>query len=121
MATAVQHYSTYKPRPFVREEREKTTILFGGLTWKHERLVQGVFHNLNYNAQPLPNVARADLDAGKELIDVGACCPTIFTSYLRKLTRLPVVKIVGQQAPTSISSFPASRSARATFGSGWAL
>ncbi len=77
MATAVQHYSTYKPRPFVREEREKTTILFGGLTWKHERLVQGVFHNLNYNAQPLPNVARADLDAGKELIDVGACCPTI--------------------------------------------
>jgi len=80
MATAVQHYSTYKPRPFVREEREKTTILFGGLTWKHERLVQGVFHNLNYNAQPLPNVARADLDAGKELIDVGACCPTIFTT-----------------------------------------
>ncbi len=83
MATAVNevtHYTSYKARPFTREQRDKTTILFGGLTWKHERLVQGVFNNLNYNARPLPNIARADLDAGKELIDTGACCPTIFTT-----------------------------------------
>src|SRR5712672_2584708 len=80
MATAVTHYTSYKARPFTREQRDKTTILFGGLTWKHERLVQGVFNNLNYNAKPLPNITRADLDAGKELIDVGACCPTIFTT-----------------------------------------
>src|SRR6266849_6682452 len=80
MATTVTHYTSYKARPFTREQREKTTILFGGLTWKHERLVQGVFNNLNYNARPLPNIARADLDAGKELIDTGACCPTIFTT-----------------------------------------
>jgi len=64
----------------MREERKDVTILFGGLTWKHERLVQGAFQNLGYNAEPLPNVARADLDTGKELIDVGACCPTIFTT-----------------------------------------
>ena len=76
----VTHYTSYKARPFTREQREKTTILFGGLTWKHERLVQGVFNNLNYNAKPLPNITRADLDAGKELIDTGACCPTIFTT-----------------------------------------
>lgn len=76
----VTHYQAYKPRPFTREERSKVTVLFGGLTWKHERLIQGVMHNLNYNAEPLPNVTRADLDAGKELIDVGACCPTIFTT-----------------------------------------
>jgi predicted nucleotide-binding protein (sugar kinase/HSP70/actin superfamily) len=80
MATAVSHYTSYKARPFTREQRDTTTILFGGLTWKHERLVQGVFNNLNYNARPLPNITRADLDAGKELIDVGACCPTIFTT-----------------------------------------
>ena len=80
MATAVTHYTSYKARPFTREEREKVTILFGGLTWKHERLVQGVMKNLNYNAKPLPNISRADLDAGKELIDTGACCPTIFTT-----------------------------------------
>src|SRR5437667_919625 len=85
----ISHYTAYKPRRFTREQRDHTTILYGGLTWKHERLVQGVFHNLKYNAEPLPNIARDDLDAGKELIDVGACCPTIFTtgslvSFLRK-------------------------------------
>lgn len=79
-ATPVNHYKAYKPRPFKREERDKVTILFGGLTWKHERLLQGVLHNLNYKAEPLPNISREDLDAGKELIDVGACCPTIFTT-----------------------------------------
>jgi len=76
----VQHYQAYRPRPFTREQREETTILFGGLTWKHERLMQGALHNLKYKAEPLPNIARQDLDAGKELIDVGACCPTIFTT-----------------------------------------
>ena len=28
-------------RPFTKGERAHTTILFGGLTWKHERLIQG--------------------------------------------------------------------------------
>jgi predicted nucleotide-binding protein (sugar kinase/HSP70/actin superfamily) len=76
----VTHYSAFKSRPFTEEDRKNVTILFGGLTWKHERLVQGVMHNLKYKAEPLPNIAREDLDAGKELIDVGACCPTIFTT-----------------------------------------
>ena len=83
MATAgapVTHYQAYKARPFTPDERQDVTILFGGLTWKHERLVQGAMQNLRYNAQPLPNVSRADLDAGKALIDVGACCPTTFTT-----------------------------------------
>src|SRR5215469_2728913 len=80
MATSVAHYTAYKPRPFTREQRDKVTILYGGLTWKHERLIQGTMQNLGYNAKPLPNIARADLDAGKEMIDVGACCPTIFTT-----------------------------------------
>ena len=80
VATAIEHYTSYKARPFKRDERDKVTILFGGLTWKHERLVQGVFHNMGYKAQPIPNINRADLDTGKEMIDVGACCPTIFTT-----------------------------------------
>jgi len=48
VATAIEHYTTYKARPFTRAERDKVTILYGGLTWKHERLVQGTFHNLGY-------------------------------------------------------------------------
>src|ERR1700691_4191552 len=76
----IEHYSAYKPRPFTRQQRADTTILYGGLTWKHERMMQGALHNLKYKAEPLPNIAREDLDAGKELIDTGACCPTIFTT-----------------------------------------
>src|SRR5438094_5901845 len=76
----VRHYTAYKPPPFHRQERDTVTLLYGGLTWKHERLLQGVFHNMHYNAEPLPNVVRRDLDAGKELIDVGACCPTTFVT-----------------------------------------
>ncbi|MBT9589145.1 hypothetical protein IV102_37805 [bacterium] len=76
----MSHYARYESRPFNKEEREKVTVLFGGLTWKHEKLLQGVLHNLNYNARTLPNITRQDLDMGKELIDVGACSPTIFTT-----------------------------------------
>jgi predicted nucleotide-binding protein (sugar kinase/HSP70/actin superfamily) len=79
-APEVSHYTAYVPKPFTREQRDTTTILYGGLTWKHERVMQGALQNMKYNAEPLPNIAREDLDAGKELIDVGACCPTIFTT-----------------------------------------
>jgi len=33
----ISQYTAYKPRPFTRQERHTTTILYGGLTWKHER------------------------------------------------------------------------------------
>jgi predicted nucleotide-binding protein (sugar kinase/HSP70/actin superfamily) len=79
MAT-IEHYRGYRPRPFTPAERGDVTLLLGGLTWKHERLVQGAFENMGYRAASLPTIARADLDAGKELIDAGACCPTVFTT-----------------------------------------
>lgn len=76
----IEHYRAYKPRPFTRAERDHTTILFGGLTWRHEALLQAVFDNFGYTSMPLPNITRKDLDVGKELIDTGACCPTTFTT-----------------------------------------
>jgi len=76
----VAHYKAYRAPTLARSEREKVTIVFGGLTWKHERLIQGALENLGYLAQPLPNIRKGDLDAGKELTDVGACCPTTFTT-----------------------------------------
>lgn len=75
-----QHYTANQSKPFTKEDRETVTILYEGLTWKHKRILQGVLQNLHYNAEPLPNVSRADLMAGKELVDVGACCPTTFTA-----------------------------------------
>ncbi len=76
----VQEYRAYRPRPIKREERDKVTIVYGGLTWKHERLIQGALENAGYKAEPLPQIERRDLDIGKELIDTGACCPTTFTA-----------------------------------------
>ena len=61
----VKHYRAYRPRSFTRAERETTTLLFGGTTWKHERLIQAVLQNADYNAEPLPNISRETLMPGR--------------------------------------------------------
>jgi hypothetical protein len=54
MATlTAEPYRTYKPRPFTRAERESTTVLFGGLHWRLERLLQAVLENSGYKARIL--------------------------------------------------------------------
>jgi predicted nucleotide-binding protein (sugar kinase/HSP70/actin superfamily) len=73
-------YRAYKPRPFTREERDKVTILFGGLHWRAERVIQGSMENLGYRTQVLPVATKEDLLAGRELADIGQCCPTSFTT-----------------------------------------
>ncbi|MGH9540860.1 MAG: hypothetical protein ACRD2H_03130 [Terriglobales bacterium] len=77
-------------RPFVAEERGRVTILFGGLTWKHEALIQAAFQGNGYKCVviPTPNVAAFQL--GKEYGNTGQCNPTYFTvgnliQYLRDL------------------------------------
>src|SRR5579862_2427786 len=39
---AVQQFAKPVERPFTKSQRDHTTILFGGLTWKHEKLNRGV-------------------------------------------------------------------------------
>jgi len=73
-------YRAYRPRPFLKHERPHTTILFGGLHWRAERVLQAVFENLGYRAQVLPTATRDDLITGRELADIGQCCPTSFTT-----------------------------------------
>jgi predicted nucleotide-binding protein (sugar kinase/HSP70/actin superfamily) len=82
------HYRAYKPRPFMREERDRVTILFGGLHWRAERVIQGAMENLGYKATILPTATREDLLTGREVADIGQCCPTSFSTgnlanYLR--------------------------------------
>jgi predicted nucleotide-binding protein (sugar kinase/HSP70/actin superfamily) len=74
------HYKAYVPRPFAREERDSVEILFGGLHWRAERVIQAVFENLGYRARALPQATRDDLLLGRELADVGQCCPTSFVT-----------------------------------------
>jgi predicted nucleotide-binding protein (sugar kinase/HSP70/actin superfamily) len=71
----------FKPQehPFTEAQRSCTTLLFGGLTWKHEKLVHAAFERLGYRCEvvPTPNVAAFQL--GKEYGNNGQCNPTYFT------------------------------------------
>lgn len=79
IATA-EHYRAYTPAPFTRAQRNSTTILFGGLHWRLERVLQAVLENGGHLAQVLPVATREDLLTGREVADIGQCCPTSFTT-----------------------------------------
>jgi predicted nucleotide-binding protein (sugar kinase/HSP70/actin superfamily) len=77
-------------RPFTRAERDQTTILFGGLTLRHEEMIAAGMRGLGYNLSRLPVPAKADFQAGKEYGNNGQCNPTYFTvgnlvNYLKGL------------------------------------
>ena len=96
------HYRTYKPRPFTRAERDEVTVLFGGLHWRAERLIQGAMENLGYRTEVLPTATRADLLTGREVADIGQCCPTSFTTgnlanYLREKAQHSSVEDVAKK------------------------
>ena len=78
--SAKEPYRAYKPQPFTRAERDSVTILFGNLHWRAERVMQGAMENLGYRAQIMPTATRADLLTGREVADIGQCCPTSFTT-----------------------------------------
>ena len=78
--SAAEPYRAYKPQPFTRAERDKVTILFGSLHWRAERVMQGALANLGYRTQVLPTATREDLLTGREVADIGQCCPTSFTT-----------------------------------------
>src|SRR5215468_454097 len=81
MATVTtEHYRAYTPRPFTRHERDDVTILFGGLHWRAERILQGVLEGAGYHARILPVATKEDLLTGREVADIGQCCPTSFTT-----------------------------------------
>jgi len=78
--SATEPYRAYKPQPFTRAERDSVTILFGNLHWRAERVMQGAMENLGYRAQIMPTATREDLLTGREVADIGQCCPTSFTA-----------------------------------------
>lgn len=64
---------------FTAAERSTVTILFGGLTWKHERLIEGLLAGAGYRCQHLPETDRAAHELGKEFCASGLCNPVYFT------------------------------------------
>ncbi|HUQ93377.1 MAG TPA: hypothetical protein VM120_16970 [Bryobacteraceae bacterium] len=75
----VHHFKRPAERPFTSKQRGHTTLLFGGLTWKHEKLLHGVFEGLGYLAEALPTPDVAAFQLGKEYGNNGQCNPTYFT------------------------------------------
>jgi len=84
------HYHRPVERPFTAEERDKVTILFGGFTWKHERLIEAILRASGYRCQRLPTPDLAAFTFGREYGNNGQCNPTYFTvgnliKFLRSL------------------------------------
>jgi predicted nucleotide-binding protein (sugar kinase/HSP70/actin superfamily) len=73
------HFKRPVERAFTKSQRAGTTLLFGGLTWKHERLIQGALEGLGYLCRPLPTPNVAAFQTGKEFGNNGQCNPTYFT------------------------------------------
>jgi predicted nucleotide-binding protein (sugar kinase/HSP70/actin superfamily) len=74
-----EHFRRPVERKFLAHDRDKVTILFGGLTWKHEALIQAVFQGSGYRCENLPVPSVPDFQAGKEYGNNGQCNPTYFT------------------------------------------
>lgn len=75
----IDHFKRPLERAFTKNQRADTTILFGGLTWKHERLIRGVLQGLGYNAAEIPTPNKRAFQLGKEYGNNGQCNPTYFT------------------------------------------
>jgi predicted nucleotide-binding protein (sugar kinase/HSP70/actin superfamily) len=86
----IKQYRRPDERPFTVEERDKMTILIGGLTRKHEEFIRAVFQGSGYRCELLPLPDQAAFLLGKEYGNNGQCSPAYFTSgaliqYLRNL------------------------------------
>src|SRR5438128_706387 len=73
------HFKKPVERPFTAAQRPETTLLFGGLTWKHEKLVHGALEGLGYRAEAVPTPNVKAFQTGKEYGNNGQCNPTYFT------------------------------------------
>src|SRR5262245_4613859 len=77
--TAVRpHFHRPVERPFTAAERNRVTILFGGLTWKHEWLLRSAFQSAGYKVALLPTPDVAGFQLGKEYGNNGKFNPTYF-------------------------------------------
>ena len=93
----IHHFKRPTERPFTKEQRGHTTLLFGGLTWKHEKLVHGALEGLGYRAEAVPTPNVKAFQTGKEYGNNGQCNPTYFTvgnlvQYLQTLEEQGLTK-----------------------------
>ena len=74
----VDHFKRPVERPFTAAERDRVTVLIGGLTWKHECLIKSVFQSAGYTVEIMPTPDVPSFQLGKEYGNNGQCNPTYF-------------------------------------------
>ncbi len=74
-----EHHERPREHRFTASQRPHTTVLYGGLTLKHERLIHGALLGLGYKPEALPCPDVAAFQLGKEYGNNGQCNPTYFT------------------------------------------
>jgi predicted nucleotide-binding protein (sugar kinase/HSP70/actin superfamily) len=114
----VEHYRRPDEPLFTLAERDTVTILIGGLTWKHEELIQAVFQSSGYRCMRLPIPSRADFEAGKQYGNNGQCNPTYFTvgCLVRYLQQLESAGLTKQQIAERYVFFSAGSCGPCRFG-----
>lgn len=118
-ATApASHYRRPTERPFLASERQRTTILFGGLTWKHECLIRAVLEGCGYLCEALPTPDIQCYQTGREHCNSGQCNPVYFTvgSLLRYLDELRAAGRTRQEIVDSYIFFTAGSCGPCRFG-----
>jgi predicted nucleotide-binding protein (sugar kinase/HSP70/actin superfamily) len=75
----VQQFARAEEGAFLRQSREGTTILFGGLTLAHEQLLEYAIRGMGYKVEAMDCPDNAALTLGKEFGNRGQCNPTYYT------------------------------------------
>ncbi|MFH1143732.1 MAG: hypothetical protein V1774_04225 [Candidatus Eisenbacteria bacterium] len=86
----VRHFRLAEPRPPFDPKDGGVTILFGGLTESHERLVEGAWEGLGLRVDGLPVPDNESLAIGREYGNRGMCNPAYYTigNLIKYLLRL---------------------------------
>jgi predicted nucleotide-binding protein (sugar kinase/HSP70/actin superfamily) len=94
------------------------TILFGGLTWKHERFIEGLLAGAGYLCRHLPETDRGAHELAQEYCASGMCNPVYFTvgNLLRYLRRLQESGLSAEQIVKKYVYFTAACGGPCRFG-----
>ncbi|MHC4840104.1 MAG: 2-hydroxyglutaryl-CoA dehydratase [Planctomycetota bacterium] len=75
----IGHFVKPHEAKFLKQSRETTTILFGGLTAAHDYLIEQALRGLGYKVKALDCPENEALTLGKEYGNRGQCNPTYYT------------------------------------------
>ncbi len=117
-AKKIDHFKRPFEKAFTKDQRPDTTILFGGLTWKHEKLIRGVLQGLGYNASEIPTPDKKAFQLGKEYGNYGQCNPTYFTvgNLVQYLQGLEATGLTKQEITDKYVFFTAGACGPCRFG-----